>query len=270
MGGVRYAVRRCGPSACILALVLGSASPVAAQSCHAPPAAETGASALVAAVRSQIASFDTVRYEGHYESVAPSLRLHAPVLDGAIVLPAYRIVRNGSASRGFGDLVLEASAPVLRGKEPADALGLELTTTLPTGDSEHDLGMGHAMLMPALWGSARLRRFSLSGRVGYARALASAGAHHHHAGAFPLVDPMNASELESALAATFEPAHPFALRSGIYGAAPIATQNGAARAAAFVSFGVEGTRMGAAVELHLPLVGDAFSAKLQLESTYRF
>jgi hypothetical protein len=267
---VRDAVtrRRTAPVVCVVAFAGSSvaARPAAAQSCHLPPRVQTSEDAFSATLRSESAGFSNSEYEGHYEGLIPALAFRYAWFDAAASLPVYRIVRNGRSDVGPGDLLLQTRVAVLRDRERLDALGLELAATLPTGNPEHELGMGHVMLMPSVWGTLALGRLGLSARFGYAGALAGSSEHHHHSGGMsPLVDPMNESELDAAAAGSLAVTPAVSVRLGFYGAVPVATADGASRAAGFAGFGVQNQRFGTSVEVHLPLAGDPFTAKLVLE-----
>jgi hypothetical protein len=249
---------------------LSSAS-AGAQSCHLPPRVERADEAFTASARAETAGFSTSEYEGHYEGLVPSLAFRQPWFEASASLPVYRIVRNGRSDLGPGDGLLQVRAPLLADRERGRAVGLELAASLPTGDPEHELGMGHVMLMPSAWGTFTADRFGLSARAGYARAIVGSSTHHHHAGGeSPLVDPMNESELDGALGASFALARLAHVRAGFYGAVPVAVEDGRARAAGFAGVGVESRRVSTSLELHLPLVGDPFTVKLVLELGTRF
>ena len=267
---MRDAVTRSAASRCVRVAALAAAAvvtrPAAAQSCHLPPRVLTSDDAFAASLRSEIAGFSNSEYEGHYEGLVPNLSFRHAWFEAAAALPLYRIVRNGRSDVGPGDLLLQARAAVLRDRERVQALGLELAASLPTGNPEHELGMGHVMLMPSAWGTLGLGRLGLSARVGYAQAVAGSSEHHHHGGGTsPLVDPMNESELDAAAAGSFAVTPAVSARLGFYGAVPVATADGRARAVGFAGFGVQNQRFGTSLEAHLPLAGDPFTAKLVLE-----
>jgi len=262
-------LRVASSSAAVLVAVLGCRSS-AAQSCHLPPS-DTGTTGVIASTRAEWAGFDTTRYQGHYEGTGVSAALDMPRFRASAFLPAYRIVRNGISASGLGDVLLQGSGAVLRGSEPGRTLNVELALSLPTGDAEKDLGMGHVMVLPNIWGGWREGAFALTGRAGYGRALAGASHEHHHAGGpGPIVDPMNSSELQLAAAGTVELERRLALRAGVYGAVPLGIGNGAGRAAGFVGAGLGGPRIATEAQFHWPLAGDPFTKKLLLELRFRF
>ena len=235
------------------------------------PPEDTGATGVVAGVRGESAGFETKSYEGHYEGTALLAALETRRFRANAVLPAYRIVRNGLAAEGLGDVLLQGGVVVLRSSEPRRTLGVDLGVSLPTGEVESDLGMGHVMLLPSVWGGWQAGPLGFTARAGYARALASSGhAHHHGDGHSPIVDPMNSSELELGAVASLELGRSVAMRAGAYGALPVGISDGAGRAAALVGAGLAGRRVASEVQVHLPLAGDPFTAKLLLELRFRF
>lgn len=241
-----------------------------AQSCHLPPS-DRSHTGVIVGTRAEWAGFDTARYEGHYEGTALSAVLDMQRFRASTLLPAYRIVRNGIAATGLGDVLVQGSAAISSDRERARSLNVELGVSIPTGDPEKDLGMGHLMALPNVWGGWREGVFSVTGRAGYGRALTGAGHEHHHAGgAGPLVDPMNSSEVQLAAAASVELERLLEIRTGIYGAAPVGIDDGAGRAAGFVGAGVAGPRLATEAQVHWPLAGDPFTTKLLLELRWRF
>ncbi len=244
---------------------------LAAQSCHLPPRIEANRAAISATLRAEAAGFSNSEYEGHFEGLVPNLTYRRAWFEAAATLPLYRILRNGRSDTGAGDFLLQVRGTAFRNAERRRAFGLELAASLPTGNPDHELGMGHVMLMPSAWGTLMSGRFGLSARLGYAAAIAGSSEHHHHGGGTsPLVDPMNESELDAAAAGSFAVTPLVGARAGFYGAVPIATEDGRARAAGFAGVGVQNQRFGTSMELHLPLAGDPFTAKLLLEVGTRF
>lgn len=248
-------------------------APAQAQSCHLPLRVEQAepADPFTARLRAEAAGFSTPEYEGHFEGLVPSFGFRERWFEAAASMPVYRIVRNGRSDVGPGDLLLQARAPVVADHARDHVLGLELAASLPTGDPELELGMGHVMLMPSAWGTLTSGRFAMTARAGYARAVVGSSTHHHHEGGMsPLVDPMNESELDGALAGSVGLSRLVGVRAGFYGAVPVAVDDGRARAAGFAGFAVENRRVSSDFELHLPVAGDPFTAKLLLELGVRF
>jgi hypothetical protein len=222
-------------------------------------------------VRAETAGFSNSEYEGHFEGLVPNLAFSQPWFEAAAAFPVYRIVRNGRSDVGPGDLLLQARVPILGDRARRKRLGLELASSFPTGNPELELGMGHVMLMPSAWGTLGAGRFGLTARAGYARALVGSSEHHHHGGGTsPLVDPMNESELDGAVAGSLAVTRLTGVHAGFYGAVPVATEDGLARAAGFAGASVDGERIGTSLEVHVPLAGNPFTAKLLLEVGARF
>jgi hypothetical protein len=241
-----------------------------AQHCHVTPP-EPGARGFELSLRGEGARFRTARYEGNYQGVFLRGVWTIRKLSLAAALPHYHIVRNGLGSSGFGDLLLQGRGALASTRDASAAAGALLAFSAPTGDSAHDLGMGHWMLAPGAWAGLTRDRFTLEARLGYARAFAGGAHHHQHAaGTTPIVDPMNGSEFEAALTAVARARRSLHTRVAVYGAAPTPSSDGAARAA--LSFGADLQAKTArfSVEAHLPLLGDAFRGKLAAELGFRF
>jgi hypothetical protein len=271
MARLRNAVSFRLQSACFVCFLTANAQ---GQSCHLPPRfeqAEAKVEPFTASLRTETAGFSTPEYEGHYEGVIPDFAFRERWFEAQASLPVYRIVRNGRSDLGPGDVLLQARAALVGDRTRDHVLGLELAASLPTGDPERELGMGHVMLMPSAWGTLTSGRFGFSARAGYARAIVGSSTHHHHAGGMsPLVDPMNESELDGALAGSLAVTRLIGVRAGFYGAVPVAVTDGQARAAGFAGFGVDNGRVSSDFELHLPVAGDPFTVKLLLELGVRF
>lgn len=244
-------------------------APARAQHCQgALP--EPSARGLELSLRSEAASFRTSRYEGNYQGVFVRGAWSSRPASVQLSAPYYHIVRNGLGARGFGDLLLDGRASLTRASaRPAQAAAL-LALSVPTGDSQHDLGMGHWMIAPAVSGSVRAARYSFEIRAGYARSFGG-GAHHQHApGSTPIVEPMNHSELEGALLAAARAHRHLTTRLALYGAAPVPAAEGDARAAASFAGDILVEQVRFTLEAELPLLGDAFRGKLAAELGFRF
>jgi hypothetical protein len=262
----------------IVALGILPASIARAQSCHvtAPTAEDERGLRLVA--RADTAGFDTERDEGHYQGLFLGVRFAYDIVSVSSSLPVYRIVDDGVPNTGIGDVPLAARIRLATFDEDRLRLGAGLSTTLPSGDPDKELGMGHVMLMPVVFGSRRFGRFELGAELAYAQALGSPEApahqHHHHEpdapdGTSPLVDPMNRSELMPLLAARFDLGAPWTVRGGAYGGFPVGSLEGTARAIAFVGVDVSVGRFGTRIQGEMPFAGDPFTGKLVLELSTR-
>lgn len=246
---------------------------VRAQSCHAAPETEGNVVGLRTSVSGELATFKTRRFEGDYRGMTVgALFIHPRVSFGASI-PYFRIVRNGLAAHGWGDAVAQASVTPFRSSDGEWSLGVLGAAMLPTGDADHDLGMGHVMLMPALFGAWHRAHWGAELMVGYGRALAKpgdSGAHHHHGGVGPIVRPMNMSEVSADGNVIFR-AHPHLhFRVGASAAVPVDSPEGASRATALagVTFIVGPFDLG--VFGQLPLVGDPIVARAVVSAGWRF
>jgi hypothetical protein len=263
MARVRHAVA----STLAAAIALLSPRLINAQSCHAPSPQDPLEHGFRAAIAQETAHFRSSRYAGHYQGLMLRGSLTGRRFFAAAGLPIYRIVRNGLASRGFGDLSLHSRALLLSASGDTARGGLALSATFPTGDARHDLGMGHTMLMPGIWATASVDQFFAAAQITYANALASSDDAHHHGGAGPLVAPMSPSEIDATLSASL-PIYPglpgLRFKAGADSAVLVVNDRSGARANAFVGFWIGG-RVKTSVELHLPIAGEPSTTSLVLE-----
>jgi hypothetical protein len=137
------------------------------------------------------ARYDTKVYLGDYQGVLPAVSWMRGRFGASATIGAYRLVENGLTRYGLSDVVLSAQATLVEGKRAM--LGVALPVSLPTGDHVTGFGMGHVMVMPAVWASGSVRWLRLGGSVGYGRAIGGEADHDH--GSWPLVDPMNLQEV---------------------------------------------------------------------------
>jgi hypothetical protein len=238
-----------------------------AQSCHVPPPQALQEPSWRLRLGQETARFESPRYEGHYQGLSLGVRLANARLSAGAALSVYRIVRNGLASRGLGDLSLHSHAALLGSSRGKARAGLVLGITLPTGDATADLGMGHAMLMSGAWATARVHQLLVSSQITYGKALRGNNAHHHHDSFGPLVAPMSPSELGATLSASapiYQGATGVRLRGGVDGAQPILDKAATARASLLVGL-LLGDRVQTSFELKLPIVGEPSTLKLVLE-----
>jgi hypothetical protein len=130
--------------ACVFPAALAIVSPAVAraQSCHVPQLQDALEQGLRLAIAQETASFRSARYEGHFEGVT----LRSSVTQGrffaSLAMPGYRIVRNGLASRGFGDLLGYSQMSLLPATNETAHGGLALGASAPTGDARADLAWG--------------------------------------------------------------------------------------------------------------------------------
>jgi hypothetical protein len=263
---VRYAV------VVSIAFASGLATNAAAQHCQPPVPSEPRRLGLRVEMASELATYRTTRFEGEYQGLSLGLGWEHRWARLRASLSAYRLTRNGPEQSGLGDLSLDVRVPFAGTESDTFASGVGVAAMVPTGESSRDLGMGHFMLMPGAWATWRSERWFTQGQVAYGRALTSAGGTHHAGGApHPIVNPMNASEVELAFTGAVLLFGQLRARGGIYGAVPVAAAGGASRAAAFV--GLDGNLLewlDVSFEGHLPLAGDPFLAKAIVSVGARF
>jgi hypothetical protein len=189
---------------------------------HCTRARGTSATVGVAATaRVLAATYRTPLFEGSYQGTELGANVTRGRFAAALSLAGYRLVRNGRASNGIGDLMLHLHAQAATGRGFAG--GVMMMASAPTGDDTRGFGMGHVMLMPELWGTWRSRALSLSVAAGYGHALGGAQAHAEHGGggSWPLVGPMNAREVTFGGTASYALAPSLAIGLSATGATPI-------------------------------------------------
>lgn len=250
----------------------GSARPVVAQHCHASAPDLSRAIGVRVGLHSEFASYQTTRYEGEYQGVGFDAGWQSRWIRARASWVTYRLTRNGLEDVGMGDLLLDLRVPIMRTTDDALIAGIGMASTLPTGDSSRDLGMGHIMLMPGIWAAWQTHLAFISTQAAYGRALSSGGgAHHHGGGAGPIVNPMNASEIEVSFAAGYNVHERVRVRGGAYGAVPIGADSGTSRAVAFAGIDVLVTDwLELSLQQHLPIAGHPFLAKIVLQAAAYF
>jgi len=145
-------------------------------------------------VGAMAASYRSHLFEGEYQGAVVRASYVSRSFEIGASNALYRIVRNGKPDRGLGDLTVFGNANLFaRGSSTG---GAHVMAMLPTGDAMLGLGMGHVMLMPALWYAWTPDAGSLSVALGYSQAIGGGHVHAAHGGGgWPLVDPMTASEM---------------------------------------------------------------------------
>lgn len=259
----------------VLALVLPLlAAPLVAraQACHGDVLDPSEASKFTASATMLAGRFDRAQGRGDYEGLSLALKVHAGGARYGVVVPSYRIDRNGTSTVGLGDIALRADLPIVSLAERTIELGVGLGATLPSGRAQDELGMGHVMAMPWLFGALRLGVVSAEVEVGSAHALAdhvhtyTPGGDHVHVSR-PVVDPMNANEVWGSAA--------LAVRLGFLQAVPTI------RGARPLGDGEERLNAGLGLRLpigpasiaaggELPLVGNAFTWRGYLRGVLTF
>ncbi|HEU4408417.1 MAG TPA: hypothetical protein VFS43_24345 [Polyangiaceae bacterium] len=253
------------------AALLWAGGASAQQHCHEPAPLERRGLGLRAGLGAEYATYRTARYEGEYQGASVVVQWDNPWVRLRAALPAYRLVRNGLEGQGLGDLLLEGRVPLVRPEGGALEIGAVLAATVPTGDAERELGMGHLMAMPGAFVVWAPGRAFVTAQLGYGGAIdVGSGGHRHHGGPRPIVNPMNRSEVEAAASAGYLVHELVRARVGAYGAEPVFDEEGARRAAAFVGVDLLAGPVDVALEGHLPFAGDPFLAKVVLAAGVRF
>ena len=253
-----------------------------ADTCHVgPPVEELGLGFHLSTVL-ELATYDNDRGAGNYQGVAVIAAYHREWLRLRAALPGYRLRRNDRTFYGPGDLLVGAELALIRDEEKTLASGISLAVTAPTGDAASDLGMGHVMVMPGVWGEVSRDKTFVQVQVVYGRALAPSddqgAAQHagHHASASnpvgpgPIVNPMNSSEITGRVSAGYRIAGPLRLRTGVDGAIPVAEDNGKSRGVAVVAVDLLPDPFDFTIEGQLPFAGNPFSAKAVVRAGFRF
>jgi hypothetical protein len=250
----------------VIVFVWALANIAYAQHCDAPIPATPD---LKLTLAFENATYKTSSYQGEYQGVLFNTAWGNRWVFTRAMLPSYRIYRNGLTDYGIGDLLVDIQVPILKQDQLSSGLGLAFTA--PTGDMQKGLGMGHWMLMPKGWVAWRGTKASAQLQVAYGSAVKHGNTStHRHGGPAPLVNPMNASEIEASTTLGYLLHTHFKLQSGIYGAVPIAVEEGRARMNGFIGGTLIFDHLDVCLETHLPIVGDAFITKIIGSVGYRF
>lgn len=205
-----------------LLVVLALARPAAAQLCHVGDVDDAGehgehahghhghhgatrpATHVQLALTTDVATID----RGSYQGVIVAGSVHRGRFGARIAVPYWRLDVLDTPHTGLGDLVVQGHARLL-GDDRASA-GAVLAVGLPTGKASYGLGMGHAMVMPALWATAARGRARALILLGGGKSL---GGGHDHAGFpdGPPVSPMAPLEADLTVRATYNAAPGLAL-----------------------------------------------------------
>jgi hypothetical protein len=247
--------------AVVLLLVL--AGDARAEHSHGP-APMTNRSTFGAGVSLFAARYDQMLYDGDYQGFAPSLRWSDARFAVSATLPMYRLVENGRTLYGPGDGVL--SGQVMHHHEDWHG-GIAIAVSVPIGEQRTGLGMGHLMVMPAMFVGVTIDRVRLGATAGYGRALGDAGEDHDH-GQWPIVEPMNFSELTWGVSGDVGVVRSVTAGARLLGASPIG--DGQSRVVAAARTVWTTGRVETGFELQAGLHGDPFSVRGVLETTLRF
>ena len=202
------------------------------------------------------ASFDTMTFLGNYQGVVPSAQWSRGRFGAAANIGAYRIEENGAEYYALGDLMMHGRF-ALAG-DPHASVGVMAGLCAPTGDALHGTGMGHVMVMPALYGALTRGRIAGSATIGYSRALGAEMDHDH--GSWPLVEPMLMSEVSWSVGGDIALAGATTAGLRFAGGIP-AGAAGDTRAQAGLRFAWHAGRVDSAAEIQMGLAGDPFTVR---------
>jgi len=247
-------------------VALGLSAPEALADHHGMVMAPEGGSTIGTSVSLLAASFATPDFVGDYQGVVPAMSWTSEHFSAAASLPLYRLQENGRELYGPGDAVVSGQGTfVTTDSVHAGAL---LAASLPTGDGQAGLGMGHPMLMPALWSAWKHERVTVTGSAGYSRALVDSMSHHDH-GPWPLVEPMNMSEISWSAAGSVALSSSMQAGARMSGGVPVgAVGHDRVVGAVRLSWGTG--RVDTAAELQAGLVGDPFTIRGVVETALHF
>jgi hypothetical protein len=226
-----------------------------AQADHVHAIDPVGASGFGAGVTMLAASFDTMFYAGNYQGIVPAATWSNERFGAVINVALYRLEENGAQFYGFGDLVAHGRATLVDNHEVA--AGIVAAVSAPIGDELRGLGMGHPMAMPAGFVTWTIDRIALSSTAGYSRAIGGDTDHDH--GMWPIVEPMNLSEL------TWSAAGEYAISRAVHGgmrlAGGVPIGNGDHRVIGALRLAWANGRFTTGGELQVGLVGDPFTLR---------
>ena len=250
----------------IVLVALGLSAPAALADHHGMVMSPEGGNTIGTSVSLLAASFATPDFAGDYQGVVPAVSWASPHYSAGVSVPLYRLQENGRERYGPGDVIVTGQGTFVM----TDSIhaGAMLAVSAPTGDGQAGLGMGHPMVMPALWSTWSYERLTVSGSAGYSRALVDSMSHHDH-GPWPLVEPMNMSEISWSAAASV--ALPSSIHAGarMSGGVPVgAVGHDRVVGAVRVSWGAG--RVDTAAELQAGLVGDPFTIRGVVETALHF
>jgi hypothetical protein len=202
------------------------------------------------------ASFDTMLYLGNYQGVLPTVQWSRKRYGVAASASVYRIEENGAEYYAPGDVLVHGRFNLVGG--PQLSAGAILGVSAPTGDSRHGTGMGHPMVMPALYGVAAFGRLTTNATLGYSRALGGDMDHDH--GSWPIVEPMLVSEVSWSFGGDVAIVRAASIGLRFAGGIP-AGVSGDARAQAGLRVAWHAGRVESAAEIQAGLAGDPFTVR---------
>ena len=213
--------------------------------------------AFAASVNLVAASYSTLTYVGDYEGVLPAVGWSHDRYGVGASVGLYRIMLNGLDQRGLGDTLVHASATLYT--QDHFVAGAMIMVSAPTGDERFGLGMGHTMVMPSLFGMWSAGRVTVNASAGFSRAIAQMEAGHDH-GVWPLVEPMNMSEISWGVGCDLVLGHGIHTTVHAAGGIPVGLV-GHERVIGAARLGWTSGRVDTAVEVQTGLVGDPFTIR---------
>lgn len=256
-------MKRAG-AALIAASLLFAARAAQAQQCHGTSGLEPEDLGLRAGLATQIGSYKNASGSGYYLGETVFAEWERDWFFAGASLSAYYLSRELASAFGLGDTLIDLRATIFEASSLK--LGAELAAVLPLAGSDDAFRMGHFMIMPRIWAQIGGETFLVFAQTGYG---GSIGGHDHAGGPRPIVAPMNRSEIEGAVSASWAASSQVRLRSSASFAAPIADETGIFRAAisAGPQFLIGAFDLGA--DLLLPLAGDPFEVKVIATMAFR-
>ena len=240
-----------------LSIIVGalalSASSARADHDHAVDHAGVGA--FGAGITMVAASYETMLYVGNYQGVQPSVTWASKRFAVGASGAGYRIESNGATYYGLGDIVAHGQAVLLRRDHVRG--GLLLGVAAPVGDERHGLGMGHPMIMPAAYATHAVERIAVTATAGYSRAFGGDDDHDH--GMWPIVEPMNFSEITWSAAGEYAVTDVLHVGARLSGGVVIG--DGEHRVVGAARLGWAGDMFTTAVELQAGIAGDPFTVR---------
>lgn len=236
---------------------------------HMDMQADAASNDFAATVSLVAASYDTMTFSGDYEGVLPRLSWTHGRFSIAAMASAYRLYENGIDNIGIGDVM--ASGSVILYADGDLTTGVMAMVSAPTGDEYLGFGMGHAMAMPSAFATLNVPGVTLSGAFGYSRALisfANLGTHDH--GVWPLVDPMNMSELSWSASGDHAFTRDLRVGARMSGGIPVGNIIGHERVIGALRVAFGHGRVETAAEVQAGLVGDPFNVRGVVETALRF
>lgn len=239
------------------ATLVGLASSAWAEHHHMDtPHTDEGGHELGAGVAVVAATFDTDSYVGNYQGVLPSVQWTRPRYGVMASTGVYRLEKNGADLYALGDVLVHGHLMIAG--DASASIGAVAGVSAPTGDSERGTGMGHVMVMPALYGAAARGKLAGSATIGYSRALGGDMDHDH--GPWPLVEPMLMAEVSWSAGADI--AWTPGTSTGLHFAGGIpAGAAGDTRAQVGARFAWHAGRVESAAEIQAGLIGDPFTIR---------